>query len=90
MNLVTSHDLDCFKYRLPMYVSAPKSNSPQTVVVHNLGCIRNIQPQKQNFVPQVFRDVQAFKYTDVRGFFREYIRKLISAAVFELFFLGLD
>lgn len=24
MNLVTSHDLDCLKYRLPMYIGCPK------------------------------------------------------------------
>ncbi len=60
---------------------APKSNSPQTVVVHNLGCIRNVQPQKQNFVPQDFREVPAFKYAEGRKFFTEYILKLIIAAL---------
>lgn len=72
-------------------MGAPKSNSPQTVVVHNLGCIRNIKPQKQNFVPRDFREVQHFKYTEEQGPFSEYIPKLTAAAaVVGLFFLEFD
>lgn len=59
-------------------------------MVHNLGRIRKIQPQKQNFVPQDFREVPAFKYTEGRKFFTEYILKLIAAAVDGLFFPGSD
>lgn len=77
MNLVTSHDLDCFKYRLPMYVWCPKNNSPQTVVVHNLGCISNVQPQLQKCIPPDFREVQVFKYTMEKGYSENMLIRLL-------------